>query len=466
MKPGAILMFALGPIAAAAIGLITVPAIAWAFSAEEVGRLNMLQITESFCLLVFVLGLDQAYAREFHESTSRARLLKSCLYPGFILLVSIGLISLWFSSELSLLLYGQDIPALYWITLACVTAALLSRFLMLIMRMQERGLIFSLSTIAPRIVLIAVAVGVVLLGMPRTFSELQLAFFCSSVVLLTACLWGVRKDWMAAVLAETDWQQMRSLLKFGAPLVLSGLAYWGLIASGTIALRSLSSFSELGIYSVASSFAGAAAVIQSIFSTVWAPIVYKWAAERVDMSRIDSVARQVLALVCGIFILCGTFSWSIDYILPAGYAEVKYLVLCTIAQPLLYVMSEVTSVGIGITRKTIFNAWAALGALISGALLCLWLVPDYGARGAVIATTLAYVVFFVAKTEASAHVWRRFPRRTIYMAVGFMVTLAILTVLLGPVLPFHYSLVWLVLLPCSIWFFWDELAAIKILCAR
>jgi len=387
--------FAFGPIASAAFGLITVPVVAWAFSPEDVGRLNILQVAVSFCLLLLVLGLDQAYVREFHESPDRASLLKACFTPGFVLLVVGGLVTMAFGSQLSRLLFGAGNPAYYWITLACVVVAFVSRFLSLILRMQERGLAFSMSQVIPKALMLALVGGIVWMGLSRGFLELQLAFLASTLAGVLIYLWNTRKQWRPAMAAKLDRLQVRSLLKFGTPLIFSGVAYWGLVATSSIALRSLSTFSELGIYSVAMSFAGVATIFQSIFSVVWAPIVYKWVAEGTDLSRVDAVARQALAIVCGIFVVCGLFSWLTDYVLPANYVTVKYLVLCAIVQPLLYTLSEVTCVGIGISRRTMLTVWVTLAALCTNVLLNLWLVPTHGAAGAFMANAVAYVVFLL-----------------------------------------------------------------------
>lgn len=453
MKLSKVLGFALGPIASAAFGLVMVPMVAWIFSPEDVGRLNILKITVSLCMLLFVLGLDQAYVREFHESRDRARLLKACFVPGFALLAVGALGTIAFASQLSLLLFGTDNPIFYWVTLASVTATFVSGFLSSILRMQERGLAFSISQMIPNALLLAIVGGIVSFGLPRGFLQLQLGFLASTIAVVLAYLWNTRKQWRPAIAAQLDWHQVRSLLKFGTPLIFSGLAYWGLIATSSIALRSMSTFSELGIYSVAMSFAGVAIIFQSIFSVVWAPIVYKWVAEGTDLSRVDGVARQALAVVCGIFVVCGLFSWLADYVLPTGYANVKYLVLCAIVQPLLYTLSEVTCVGIGISRRTMLTVWVTLAALCTNVLLSLWLVPEHGARGAVMANAVAYVVFFVARTEASARVWRQFPRARLYVFVGLAVALAIGTVAFGPELPFHFALIWLALLPAAAWCF-------------
>ena len=452
-----ILAFALGPIASAAFGLITVPVVAWAFSAEDVGRLNILQVTLSFCLLLLVLGLDQAYVREFHESADRSQLLKACFVPGFMLLIVGGFFAIAFNPQVSQLLYGAVEPTFFWITLASVVATFIARFLSLILRMQERGLAFSMSQVIPKALFLIILGAIFLLELQRNFTTLLLAFFASSMAVVAVYIWNTRAQWRPAITARLDKKQVQSRLQFGIPLIFSGLASWGLVATSSVALRSLSSFSELGVYSVTTSIAGVAAIFQSIFTLVWAPIVYKWVAAGVDVSRIDRVARQALAMVCAIFLACGIFSWLADYLLPAQYTIVKYLVLCAIVQPLLYTLSEITCVGIGISRRTVLTIWVTVAALCANVLLSLWLVPLHGAAGAVVANAIAYLVFFVARTEASAWVWRQFPRVRLYVFTSLAVALSVATVALGGKLPFHYALVWLALAPVVGWCFRAEL---------
>ena len=65
MTPKKIAAFALGPLAGAALGFLTLPIITWFFSQEDIGRLALLNVVASFSTLLFSLGLDQAYVREF-----------------------------------------------------------------------------------------------------------------------------------------------------------------------------------------------------------------------------------------------------------------------------------------------------------------------------------------------------------------------------------------------------------------
>ena len=454
--------FALGPIATAIFGLIALPMMAWIFSPEDLGRLNMLQITISFCLLLLVLGLDQAYVREFHESEDKSNLLKACFLPGFLLLCLGIFITAPFAKNLSLWLFDKESVVFYALTMIAVIATYISRFLSLILRMQERGLAFSMSQVIPKALQLLLLGVVVWAGLVRNFQTLLLMTVASILAVVFVYAWNTRQQWRPAVKAKVSGNQLRGLLKFGTPLAFSGLAYWGLTATSSIVLRSQSSLSELGIYSVTSSFAAAAAIFQSIFTIVWAPTVYKWVSQGVDMTRIDTVARQALAAICTIFMLIATLSWLIDYVLPAHYINVKYMVVCAIAPPLLYTLSEITCVGIGISRRTTLTVWVTLAALASNLFLSLWLVPAHGAAGAVMANAFAYVVFFIARTEASAYAWRQFPRKKLYVAVLLVTALAVATVAMGATLSFSYVFLWLGLAPILILFFWNELMEARI----
>jgi O-antigen/teichoic acid export membrane protein len=451
-----ILGFAVGPIAAAGLSLISVPAIAWAFTPEDVGRLNIVYIIVSFSVLLFALGLDQAYVREYHEVPDHGELLKSCYSPGMILIAVAAVPVLAMSDQLSYLFFGTHDPTFLWITSVCVLASFISRFLSLILRMQERAIAFSMSQLIPKIVFLLVIGLIMLAGFPRQFLQLLLAFSASSAAVLLVYAWNTRKDWKPALGASIDKTQLRPRLGYSLPLVFASLAYWGLTATSSVALRSLSSFRELGIYSVSMSVAGVAVIVQSIFSVIWAPVVYKWAAKGEDMSRVDQVARQALAMVIGVFVMCGMFSWLIDYVLPSQYAEVKYLVLCSIVQPLLYTLSEVTSVGIAITRRTMLSFWSTVAALVVNLGLNLLLVPQFGASGAVVANAIAYLVFFVARTESAAFVWRHFPRAKLYLFTTGAIALSVLTVIFGPTLGWLCNAVWVAILPLVIWAFREE----------
>lgn len=442
MERKKILAFALGPMLSAALSFISLPIVAWFFSPEDIGRNNVFQIFTSFSILLFVLGLDQAYVREFHEAENRYSLFKACFLPGFIFLLVTLIATLPYASEISKLLYGERKPLWYLITAGCVIMSFTARFLSLIVRMQERGLAYSVSQVLPKLVVIVVLVSYVVFNAERIYINLLYANFVSILLVVLVFGWNTRADWQPAAIANVKKADLKKLLHFGAPLIGAGVAYWGLSATSTIALRTFSDFKELGIYSMTMSFAGVAMIFQTIFSTVWMPTVYKWVATKEDLSRIDVVTNYVLVAVCLMFSLAGMFSWLIDYFLPAEYAQIKYIVVCAMAQPLLYTLSETTVVGLNIQKKSMHALGIALTALLCNAILSFFLVPYFGAAGAVAANALAYVVFFIARTEVSARLWRGVDRVKIYPAVLLIVIIGVGTALIGESLPVSSSFIW------------------------
>ncbi|GAA2493703.1 lipopolysaccharide biosynthesis protein [Terrabacter carboxydivorans] len=461
MKTRTVIGFAVGPVATALISLVAVPAVAWAFSPEDVARYNLLQIFVSFGVLFATLGLDQGYVRHFHEAPDRAVLLRSCVIPSALLFIAVALPSMIVSEPLANLFFGTADARVFPVALACCAAAIVSRFLSLILRMEERALAFSASQLIPKAVFL-VAIGLlVLLAVDRDFLSLSYALLSSWVAVAVITGWSTRAHWQRALRVRTDRGLVRVLIRYSAPLIFAGLAYWALTATSAMALRYLSSLSELGVYSVALTFAGAAVVVQTIFSVVWAPVVYRWVAERSDLARVDTVTQQVLAVVTVVLVLVGSFSWVTDILLPPAYSDVKYLVVGSILQPLLYTLSEATGIGINITRRTVWSVWCTLGALAVSGALNVALVPHLGAKGAVIATTIAYFVFFVGRTEASVRTWRPSPRGRLYAVTALSVAGALMTVVWGPETGRWYAVGWAAMMPLIVYVFRDQWGALR-----
>ncbi|WP_029935162.1 lipopolysaccharide biosynthesis protein [Thiomicrospira pelophila] len=428
MNPRKVLAFSVGPIGAAVLGLITLPIVAWLFSPEDIGRLTMLNVTISFALLLFSLGLDQAYVREFHEVQDKPGLLKAVFIPGFlILLVALVavILSPWSISEV---LFGMDSLLLSGLMVLAILLSFFSRFLSLILRMQERGLAFSMSQLLPKLLFLVIVLGYMWLGAAAIFENLMLANVLALSLVFMVYAWNTRKDWIPALTATIDKAKQNQMIRYAIPLIGSGVAFWGLTTMDKVFLRTISSFEELGIYSVAVSFAGAALVFQAIFSTIWAPVVYKWASEGVDPKKIKNVMDFVTLAVILIWSLAGMFSWVVPYILPPEYISVQYILLAAMAYPLLYTLSESTGVGIGIQRKTMFSLLAAMVALVFNAIANWFLIPIYGAAGAAMGSALAFFIFFTIRTEASSKLWVNFERWRMY---GFILLLLVLSLLIN-----------------------------------
>lgn len=457
MNLRSILGFAFGPMGAALLSLFAVPLTAWVFSPADVGRLNVLQITLSFALLLSVLGLDQAYVREFHEAKDRAQLLRSCFAPGFLLLLVLGGISAFFAVPLAQWLYAEANPWWYWATLGTFFISYVSRFLSLILRMQERGWAYSASQVLPKAMQLLLILAAAWSVVQKTFTHLLLITLASLAVVLAVYAWNTRNDWRKALDVRIDSKQLQGLLAFGTPLIFSSLAFWGLSATSTIGLRAWSTLDELAIYSVANSFAGAAIVFQAIFSVVWAPTVYKWAAEGEKLEKIHKVNRYVLLCIVVLFSLIAIFSWLASSILPANYAAVQWVLIPCLASPLLYTLSETTVVGIGITKRSSFALLASFIAFVFNIGLSYLLIPEYGATGAAISSAVAFWLFFVLRTEFAIYLWKPMPRLSMYSYSSIAIFGAIVSSLHGKKYTIELQVFWLFYLFSAFFVFKSEI---------
>lgn len=424
-----ILQFSIGPVAGAVIGLISVPVVAWYFSVQDVGRLSMLQVSISFALILCGLGLDQAYVREYHESNDKPALLKTALLPGLLVLALVVLLLAVLPFSTSKLLFELESKKLSLLLIFGVVTAFLLRFVNLILRMNERGLAYSLSLLLPKLIYL-VTIGLYIAFVFEAITEnLLFAYVFSQLIALIVFAWFSRGEWVGALVADVDLKKLQQMVRYGIPLVFSGLAFWGLTAMDKFFIRALSSLAELGVYAVAVSFAGIALIFQAVFSVVWAPTIYKWAAEGVDSQRIVRISEYIVFFLIVLWSIAGFFSFFVAYVLPPQYDAVEYIFVTAMAYPLLYTMSEATSVGIGIQRKTLYTMLVTFLALAVNCILNFLLIPRYGAVGAAVSSALSFLLFFIVRTEVSARVWRGFPRLGMYGLVVLAVMVSILSAL-------------------------------------
>lgn len=434
-----ILSFSFGPLAGALLGLISLPIATHIFSADDIGRITMLQIGVNFILLFFSLGLDQAYVREYHELKDKHELFYLTMLPGLLLLFMVIFITVsFFPKFLSYIFFDIASFNLSLIIVSVFIISYIQKFLSLIVRMEERGWAFSIAQFMPKFINLMMVIAYFFLEKDE-FIYLLMANFMSLLIVFFIILYQTKNVVFGGFPAVYNHIRMINLLRFGVPLIFGGVAYWGLLSIDRIMLRMLSSFEELGIYSVTNSFASIATILQTVFCTIWAPMVYKWAAEGgKSLDRIDGISEAILAYIMLIFCGAGLLSPIIQIILPTKYAIVQYILVASLSAPLLYTLSETTVVGLGIMRKTGFLMLVSCISLLILLLVGYYLIPSYGAAGAASSLAIAFLLFLILRTEFSSYVWRRIPRKKLYMSTTLCVFGAVISALFGDITQYSF----------------------------
>lgn len=421
-----VISFSVGPIVSAFLAFISLPIMSWFFMQEDIGRYSIMQASVTGGGVILSMGLEQAYVRFYSTELNRGQLLKLTILPGLLLFITAVVVGVNFKTEISKLLYGvSNVSAFYFLAI-CVFFSYINGFLSLIFRMKGRGWEFSISQILSRLCIFIGLLCLYLSDFERDFFSLTLIFTVSLGVTF-AFLIIVNKEYIIGAIYESiDFRKLKELYRFSLPLFGASVAYWLLISIDKYLLKGLSSLSEVATYSIAVTFASVVTILIAVFGNLWHPTVYRWHLDNVDFERYKVVIDCMVVFICLVWSLFGVFSWVLAYFIPYKYLSVEYLVVGCVVSPLLYLMSESTVVGIGITKKTNYSLIAGIIPLLLAVLLNYILIPRLGALGTTMSSMLSFYLFFLLRTEFSVMLWVRYPRVKMYVIISAYMVFTIL----------------------------------------
>jgi len=174
-----------------------------------------------------------------------------------------------------------------------------------------------------------------------------------------------------------------------------------------LALRSFSTFEEIGFYTAANKIVAVLLLIQTGFSTFWTPVAYETHEKSPDDTSLYSrVSKLLAAVMFMVSLLLIGFKDIIVLILDSAYLPAANIMPFLIFYPIMYTVSETTVIGINFAKKTHWHLWISLMAASVNFIGNSLLVPIYGAKGAALATGVSYVVFFYSRTLISRKLYR------------------------------------------------------------
>lgn len=425
-----ILQYSLGPIGSALISLIILPIVAWLYNIEDVAKYSIFQAILLLYTLVFSFGLDQAFIRNYFDINNKNKLLYNIgigvVLPSlFFLLV----VLFFFASDFSYWVYGEGSVSLTFLTLISCLFSLIIRLLSSIQRMKDEAILFSLSQIIPKFIFLFLII-LFTFFLPKNFINIVLAQFIS-LLMVTIYLIIINRKYIFEALKENkDINMLKSYFVYGFPLIFAGILIWGLKISDRFYLKFLSNLEQLGLYSMAVSIAGAAGIFVSVFNVMWAPLVYRWVNQS-DLYAIE-VKRKVedIALKASFFILIISSisifgSHLVPYFLPDEYKEIRYILPLCVLSVLLFTFSEVTSIGINLTKKTKYTLYSCFFTIVVHIILSFLFIPYWGAEGAAVAGLLSTYVFILVRSFFSDMVWVKLKlfKSNIFIIISFIFVL-------------------------------------------
>ncbi len=402
--------FSIGPIAGAMISFITIPVTSHLVSADQFGLTNMYTLATNIITLIVILGIDQAFVRQYNETKDKKKLLLNSLLIPLIATIIIGIILIIFKKEVSYLLFENDSLIVPIILLALsMPLFIIERFMLLSIRMQEKAFEYSAWNIISK-VLNLIFVMLFLLFYKRNFESIVYANILSQSMVSILLMIMFRRN-IEISIKNIDKQLMTSLIKFGLPLVPATIIGWGLNSMDSIFLRTMSTYTELGYYTVSLKVSNVLGLLQTSFATFWSPMAFKWKANHEKREKFQLVMDGVGFVMSIVLMLILLLKDLIPIVFGKDYNHVVYIIPFLLFYPIFYTMSETTVMGIYFSKKTGYNIVVSILSIIVNLFLNFLLVPRYEAIGAAIATGISYIVFFWVRTLLSRKLWFAFQIR-------------------------------------------------------
>ncbi len=413
--------FSIGPIVGALISFITIPITTYFVSPEEYGKVTMFTLVQSVFTVVAYLGLDQSYTRFYNEEKDKKKLLFNCIVIPMIFSIFLSILLVIEPKVISKWLFeSPDYTLPIYILALTIPLLILERFLLLSIRMEEMAVRYSLYNISLKLIVFFVTLYFVL-NVRRDFLAIVYSSIIGQIIGdILLIITNIKR--ISFNFKHIDKSLLKELLKFGLPLILVSVIGWALNSMDKVFLRVMSNFEQLGYYNIAMKISNMLLIIQSSFTAFWVPTAYRWYKENKDFENYNLVSKALTVGMSIIFLIILLLKDLIPLFISQAYNQSIYIIPFLLFYPIMYTISETTTLGITFSKKSYLNLIVSVLSIITNLFLNFILVPKYAAVGAAIATGISYIVFFWARTIISRKIWYKFKvDRYVYITIVLLI---------------------------------------------
>lgn len=411
--------FAGGPIIGMIISIFTIPITTRILAPEEYGKSSMFTLFQVLFLVIGLFGLDQGYVRFYNrKNIDKGELFQNVIFPPLFISFILILTCIIWMKPISIFLFGSVEVGLMIAFCFFVPVLVINKFLLLQIRMDLRGKVYSLLSISSKIVDFIVLI-LFLYFYQQTFRAIIYATIISLSLNTIICFIFSDKSFFR-IKFKINISLQKELFKFCLPLVPAGLLNWILNSFDKVGLRTWSNFNQLGLYSAAFKIVALLTVFRTIFTMTWTPIAYKWYAEKVPNKKYEDVSTIILAIMVVLFSCVVVLRDYIMLFLGEEYRDTAKIFVFLLFVPVLYTVSETTVLGIEFSKKTIYILIVSIVSVLINLIGNYFFIPKYGAIGAAITTCFSYIIFFWGRTLFSRKLWFKFKLGKYIINIGFL----------------------------------------------
>jgi O-antigen/teichoic acid export membrane protein len=409
-----VLVYGAGDFANKALGFISVPIYTRIFVPDEYAALALAATLSALISGLLILGGDTALARFwFEDESAEAHRRLVTTWIGFLAIWGLAVALVLapvvpaFVRFSSITDVGGTIDngryVLFWVALAILPIALVSRMLAQILRNEFRALAYAATSVA----IGATGLPIGLLAVTQAdlgVTGIFIGILTGESIALLARLWLTR----ASLRGRFDGVLLRRLLRFALPLVPVTLSFWVFTASDRVVLGKLGSLEELGYYSLALSIASIFALATGAVGQAWMPRAIRlYETDKPRAARVIGASLTYYVFVLGLAaVLISAFAPEIIRIVASStYAKAATVLPLLVVGSVAYGTNILTASGMTLTHRTGPLALASGIAAVVNVAFALALVPPLGMIGAALASVLGYVVLTGLYLWISQRLW-------------------------------------------------------------
>lgn len=398
------LLFSIGPIVSLVLGFLATPIITRIAEPEILGSSAMFIIVINLSIIVSTLGLEQAYTRYYYESKNKYYLLYTCLSGSLLGSLVPIMIVISFYNEITNFLELNAIKTMtfFIIFTFSLIVNIIGKYVQIILRMEQLAFKFSLLQISFKFFELILLFLFIFLT-----NDILLSLILSQFlnILLTLAIYSpyikkyIKRE--KKVAEETN-IPFNDMLTYGLPFMASLMLAWLFQNIDKFFLGYFSTAYHLGIYVAAFKIISLLVNFQGIFTTYWLPkALSNYNKDNNDTTFYKNWFDFLNAFLLIIPIMFVIFKDHLILILGSDYREAKELMPFLSLFPVLYILAEVSSIGIMLKKRTKIYFLVNFITLISALILNLLLIPKFGSIGASVSVSLVYLIYFFFRSYFS-----------------------------------------------------------------
>jgi O-antigen/teichoic acid export membrane protein len=412
-------VYGIGGLASRFLAVIMLPLYTSYISAGDYGRIELLMATMAVGVVLIRGGANFGFIRFYFldkEPDYRRRLIRTVFWTqmGYASLTLILCVA--FAPQIARLLgiTAAHTPGLHGSGASLVIATAVLMWVNVnyaqmtnLFRAEKRSVAFAIATLAN----IAITVGLTVLFVVVD-KEGPIGIIVGNLS-GTLIVWGILLAYRSEQLGfQWDGKLLRSMNRFGIPLMAAALAGWLLNWGDRLMLSKLLHgayrLTELGQYSLAYKISSAMVLIFTAFQIAWPAFAYSIEDDNEAKRTYSFVLTYLMLIAAWAALALSVFApWLTHWLgRKPGYWPAEEAIAPLAYSSVFFAGFIVVTISAGRTRRTQFNWIAFTIAAIVNFGLNLWLIPAYGMLGAAYATLAATVLLMVVRTWNAQHVYR------------------------------------------------------------